>query len=97
MPSVEMIYAQAGWFHSICALIKPGMIIRMPDVAGEIQEREYRNQEFLYEAWERKRDTSGLRTYNGITVTSLREYLSTPMRKKPKPKGILAKILDSLA
>ncbi|UPK95305.1 hypothetical protein LCI18_006240 [Fusarium solani-melongenae] len=96
----EVMRAQTGWYHSLRALLGTGMIIEMPDKASEIPERDSGHQhqeEFLYEAWANKRDISGLRTYNYITVTSLRMYLSMPLREKPKPKSILTKILDKLA
>ena len=100
IPGVETIYSQTGWYHSLCALPGAGMVIKMPDDPSEIPERNVRSEhmQFLSEALANKRDISGLRTtYNGITVTSLREYLSMPMRKRPKPKGIFAKIRDSFS
>ncbi|EEU37490.1 uncharacterized protein NECHADRAFT_86363 [Fusarium vanettenii 77-13-4] len=97
MPGVDMIYSQTGWYHSLCALLGAGMVITMPGDPSEIPERRSEHTQFLSEAWANKRDISGLRTYNGITVTPLREYLSMPMRKRPKPKGIFAKIRTSFS
>ncbi|RSL73065.1 hypothetical protein CEP53_000899 [Fusarium sp. AF-6] len=93
MPTVETIYGQNGWYHSLCGRLGPEMIIQMPDKASEIPEEE--QQLFLHEAWANKRDISSLRTYNGITVTSLRSYLSMPLRseRKTKPRGMMGRVL----
>ncbi|KAI8712293.1 hypothetical protein NCS52_01327000 [Fusarium sp. LHS14.1] len=97
VPGVEMIYSQVGWYHPLCALLGVGMVITIPDDPSEIPERRSEHTQFLSEVWANKRDISGLRTYNGIYVTSVREYLSMPMRKRPKPKGIFAKIRTSFS
>ncbi|KAH7234464.1 hypothetical protein B0J15DRAFT_407947 [Fusarium solani] len=98
MSIVETINAQTGWYHSLCALLGAGMIIEVPNEASKISERGfgYKHEEFLYDAWANERDISGIRTYNGITVTSPRLYLSMPLRDRPKPKvkDIIARILS---